>query len=419
MLGALARRRPDVPVLVLTARGSWHEKVQGIDGGADDYVAKPFQIEEVLARVRALIRRAAGHARRSCVRRGRARPRLASVTRDGVPVKLTSHEFRVLSYLMHHRGRVVSQAELTEHIYAQDFDRDSNTVEVFVARLRRKLGAAPSRPCAASATASAGRAMKLPDRCAGACCSARRCGRSGCSAGDRAVVRQLGNRIRRADGARLRSRRTSCGAVRRAAWSPACSRCGAACRRSTSCARGSRACDAGASGAGRRVSDRSAAARRRPERAARAARAVAGARAAKAGDLAHGLKTPLAVLAQEAERAAAAGQPELGAAIREQVDRMRRQVDYHLAHARAAASAQGRAGAARLWPPSVDGLVRTLQRLHAERGLTIESTSRRTCASASTRGPRRDARQPARQRLQVGARRARVSARRATAIAAS
>ena len=132
----------DVPVLVLTARGSWHEIVQGIDGGADDYVAKPFRIEEVLARIRALIRRASGHAQPE-LRCGLVTldPRRANVTRDGVPVKLTGHEFRVLSYLMHHRDRVVSQSELTEHIYAQDFDRDSNTVEVFVARLRRKLGA--------------------------------------------------------------------------------------------------------------------------------------------------------------------------------------------------------------------------------------------------------------------------------------
>ena len=131
----------DVPVLVLTARASWHEKVQGIDGGADDYVAKPFRMEEVLARVRALIRRASGHAHPE-LRCGPVTldPRLARVTRDGVAVKLTGHEFRVLSYLMHHRDRVVSQGELTEHIYAQDFDRDSNTVEVFVARLRRKLG---------------------------------------------------------------------------------------------------------------------------------------------------------------------------------------------------------------------------------------------------------------------------------------
>ena len=131
-----------VPVLILTARDSWHEKVQGIDGGADDYVAKPFQMEEVLARLRALIRRAAGHVTAD-LRVGEVTldPRLARVTRAGAIVKLTSHEFRVLSYLMHHRGRVVSQSELTDHIYAQHFDRDSNTVEVFIARLRRKLGA--------------------------------------------------------------------------------------------------------------------------------------------------------------------------------------------------------------------------------------------------------------------------------------
>ncbi|MGZ5492608.1 MAG: response regulator transcription factor [Thermoanaerobaculia bacterium] len=131
-----------VPVLVLTARGSWSEKVQGIDGGADDYVAKPFRMEEVLARLRALIRRASGQVTPE-LRCGALAldPRAARVTLDGAPVKLTSHEFRVLSYLMHHRGRVVSQSELTEHIYSQGFDRDSNTVEVFIARLRRKLGA--------------------------------------------------------------------------------------------------------------------------------------------------------------------------------------------------------------------------------------------------------------------------------------
>lgn len=131
-----------VPVLVLTARGSWHETVTGIDSGADDYVAKPFRMEEVLARLRGLIRRASGHSHQ-LLRCGGVEldPRLARVMRDGVPVKLTSHEFRVLCYLMHHRDRVVSQGELTEHIYAQDLDRDSNTVEVFVARLRRKLGA--------------------------------------------------------------------------------------------------------------------------------------------------------------------------------------------------------------------------------------------------------------------------------------
>lgn len=131
-----------VPVLILTARGSWHETVQGIDEGADDYLSKPFRMEEVLARLRALIRRSSGQLQ-PAIRCGAVTldPRLARVTRDDVPVKLTSHEFRVLSYLMHHRDRLVSQRELTEHIYAQDFDRDSNTVEVFIARLRRKLGA--------------------------------------------------------------------------------------------------------------------------------------------------------------------------------------------------------------------------------------------------------------------------------------
>jgi two-component system OmpR family response regulator len=132
-----------MPVLILTARGSWHEKVQGIDGGADDYVAKPFRMEEVLARLRALIRRSSGQVSTE-LRCGAIAldPRAAKVTVAGNAVRLTSHEFRVLSYLMHHRGKVVSQSELNEHIYAEDADRDSNTVEVFIARLRRKLGAA-------------------------------------------------------------------------------------------------------------------------------------------------------------------------------------------------------------------------------------------------------------------------------------
>jgi two-component system OmpR family response regulator len=131
-----------VPVLVLTARGSWSEKVRGIDGGADDYLTKPFEMAELLARLRALIRRSSGQLT-PALRSGALvlDPRTSQVTLDGQPVKLTSHELRVLSYLMHHRGRVVSQSELTEHIYAQTFDRDSNTVEVFIARLRRKLGA--------------------------------------------------------------------------------------------------------------------------------------------------------------------------------------------------------------------------------------------------------------------------------------
>lgn len=142
LLRAWRRAGIAVPVLVLTARGSWHETVTGIDSGADDYVSKPFRMEEVVARLRGLIRRAVGHAHQplSC---GDVMldPRSTRVTREGVPVKLTSHEFRVLWYLMQHRDRVVSQGELTEHIYAQDLERGSNTVEVFVARLRRKLGA--------------------------------------------------------------------------------------------------------------------------------------------------------------------------------------------------------------------------------------------------------------------------------------
>ena len=130
-----------MPVLLLTARDRWSDKVQGIDAGADDYVAKPFHVEEVLARVRALVRRAAGHASNylTC---GPVRLDLKSsrVTVDGAPVKLTSHEYKVLEYLMHHQGKVISRTELTEHLYDQDFDRDSNTIEVFVGRLRKKLG---------------------------------------------------------------------------------------------------------------------------------------------------------------------------------------------------------------------------------------------------------------------------------------
>jgi two-component system, OmpR family, response regulator len=141
LLGRWRQAGVAAPVLVLTARDSWHEKVRGIDGGADDYVTKPFQMEEVLARLRALIRRSNGLAAAE-LRAGDVvlDPRVARVSRHGTPVRLTSHEYRVLAYLMHHRGRVVPQTELTEHIYAENADRDSNTVEVFVARLRRKLG---------------------------------------------------------------------------------------------------------------------------------------------------------------------------------------------------------------------------------------------------------------------------------------
>jgi len=128
------------PVLLLTARDRWSDKVQGIDAGADDYVAKPFHMEEVLARVRALVRRAAGHASNEIVAGPvRLDARSGKVTVAGQSIKLTSHELRLLSYLMHHKGKVISRTELTEHLYDQDFDRDSNTIEVFVGRLRKKL----------------------------------------------------------------------------------------------------------------------------------------------------------------------------------------------------------------------------------------------------------------------------------------
>ncbi|MBQ0817345.1 MAG: response regulator transcription factor [Hyphomicrobiaceae bacterium] len=135
-------RRDDrkMPVLILTARERWSDKVAGMDAGADDYVAKPFHMEEVLARLRALVRRSAGHARNE-MECGSMRldTRTSRVTVDGQGVKLTSHEYRVLHYLMLHRERVVSRTELVEHLYEQDFDRDSNTVEVFIGRLRKKL----------------------------------------------------------------------------------------------------------------------------------------------------------------------------------------------------------------------------------------------------------------------------------------
>ena len=130
----------NMPVLMLTARDRWSDKVAGIDAGADDYVAKPFHTEEVLARLRALIRRAAGHAS-SEIEIGSVRldTKQSRVTMDGNSVKLTSHEFRLISYLMHHQGEIISRTELIEHLYDQDFDKDSNTIEVFVGRLRKKL----------------------------------------------------------------------------------------------------------------------------------------------------------------------------------------------------------------------------------------------------------------------------------------
>lgn len=131
----------DFPVLILTARDRWSEKVAGFDAGADDYLTKPFHTEELLARLRALTRRAAGHTSSTIECGGLSiDTRGARVFIDGAPVKVTSHEFRMLSYLAHHQDRVISRTELVEHIYDQDFDRDSNTIEVFVGRLRKKIG---------------------------------------------------------------------------------------------------------------------------------------------------------------------------------------------------------------------------------------------------------------------------------------
>ncbi|MGL5947622.1 MAG: response regulator transcription factor [Aeromonas sp.] len=127
------------PVLVLTARGQLHEKIEGLNAGADDYLTKPFQAAELVARVHALVRRAAGNASSVLEIAGvRLDLGASQVWYQDLPIKLTAHELRVLSYLMQHRGKVVSRSELIDHIYAQDFDRDSNTVEVFIGRIRKK-----------------------------------------------------------------------------------------------------------------------------------------------------------------------------------------------------------------------------------------------------------------------------------------
>lgn len=131
----------DFPVLILTARGNWNERVEGIDAGADDYLAKPFQMEELLARLRAILRRAVGLASPVLSIAGvTLDTRQMRVSVGGVPIRLSPQEYRLVSYLMTHAGRVVSQLELTEQLYAQDFERDSNSIEVLVGRVRRKLG---------------------------------------------------------------------------------------------------------------------------------------------------------------------------------------------------------------------------------------------------------------------------------------
>lgn len=135
------RGNVSTPVLILTARGAWSEKVAGFDAGADDYLTKPFHTEELLARLRALLRRSAGHAAPSLSVGGlRLDPRAARASVNGEPLRLTSLEYRLLHYLMMHHGRVISRTELVEHLYDQDFDRDSNTIEVFIGRVRKKIG---------------------------------------------------------------------------------------------------------------------------------------------------------------------------------------------------------------------------------------------------------------------------------------
>lgn len=130
-----------VPVLILTARGQWEERVEGIEAGADDYVVKPFHVMEILARVRALVRRASGHASsRMSFGPYQLDMRTLQVNHDGLLLDLTPQEFKLVAYLVHHRGRVVSQLEITEHIYNQDYERDSNAVEVLVGRVRKRLG---------------------------------------------------------------------------------------------------------------------------------------------------------------------------------------------------------------------------------------------------------------------------------------
>ena len=141
VLRAWRREGHKMPVLILTARDDWSEKVAGFDAGADDYVTKPFSQAELLARLRALIRRSTGnasaqlHCGELCLDTHNRCVYLASQ-----PLRLTAQEYRILNYFMHHQGRIISRTELTEHIYDQDFDLDSNTIDVFIGRLRKKLG---------------------------------------------------------------------------------------------------------------------------------------------------------------------------------------------------------------------------------------------------------------------------------------
>ncbi|MBL1320686.1 MAG: response regulator transcription factor [Methylophaga sp.] len=136
----LRKENKSFPILILTARGRWQDKVEGLEAGADDYLVKPFHFEELSARLNALARRASGWASAAlqcgviCLN-----PTTQDVTKDDNPIELTAYEYRLLHYMMLHAGEVLSKTELTEHIYEQDHDRDSNVIEVFIKRLRTKL----------------------------------------------------------------------------------------------------------------------------------------------------------------------------------------------------------------------------------------------------------------------------------------
>ncbi|WIO73282.1 response regulator transcription factor [Porticoccaceae bacterium LTM1] len=140
IIKTLRRENKTFPILILTARGSWQDKVEGLEAGADDYLVKPFHQEELRARINALLRRSSGHASAEL----RFGPLVIDTTAKQVRVngqaqELTSYEYNTLEYLAHHAGKVISRTELTEHLYAQDFERDSNVIEVFIGRLRKKL----------------------------------------------------------------------------------------------------------------------------------------------------------------------------------------------------------------------------------------------------------------------------------------
>ncbi len=140
LIHQLRRLERSYPILILTARDAWQDKVEGLESGADDYLTKPFHGAELMARINALLRRAAGHGSPTIAfNRVQIDTLTQAVTSHGAAVHLTAHEYRILEYLMLHAGKVVSKTELTEHVYDQDFDRDSNVVEVLVGRIRKKL----------------------------------------------------------------------------------------------------------------------------------------------------------------------------------------------------------------------------------------------------------------------------------------